>query len=169
MANFVEHITQAKSNLDILTHTNKTKNNAWDWQVTMCFYVAVHLVNGHLAKKQNLHYTSHKQVNHAISPYKSIAIGTEFPDELYKAYIKLQNLSRRSRYLCIEKDINVNEETCHFTYDKHLKKALAQLDKIMQYIQQEHSITFSTNKIDCVGIKNISLAYFKYTSIAMVA
>lgn len=127
MANFTEHITQAKSNLGILSHTNKTKNESWDWQVTMCFYTAVHLVNGHIANKQNLHYRSHKQVKNALSPYKDINIGTELTEDLYKSYVKLQNLSRRSRYLCLDSEEVGNDEICHLTYDKHLKRSILQI------------------------------------------
>lgn len=169
MASFTEHINQAKSNLSMLSHTNKTKNGAWDWQVTMCFYVAVHLINGHIAKRQNLHYRSHKQVKHAISPYKTIPIGTELSDDLYKSYVKLQNLSRRSRYLCQDTDDAPETEICYFTYDKHLKRAVAQLDKLMSFIQSEYNVTFDVFDIDCIEIKGHSYSYFKYNQVAPIA
>lgn len=164
MANFTEHITQAKHNLEVLHQTNKFLNSrAWDWQVTMCFYTAVHLINGHIAQKQNLHYKSHNDVKNSINPCKSIRIGTELTEDLYKSYVKIQNLSRRSRYLCKDEEhVSSDDEGCYITFDKHLKKAIHHLDKLMFYISTEYNIDFPKLSIDCIEIKGNSYSYFNY-------
>ena len=43
MAFFDEHVAQAKSNLQFLETVNQAIRNYYDWQVTICFYTAVHL------------------------------------------------------------------------------------------------------------------------------
>ncbi len=129
----------------------------------MCFYAAVHIINGHIASKHNLHYRSHKQVKNAISPYKSIPIGTEVSPELYKCYVKLQNLSRRSRYLCLDADEVPENEICYLTYDKHLKKAIVQLDKIISFIVDEYGSSFPKINLDCIEMKGSTYRFFAYS------
>jgi hypothetical protein len=48
VALFEENIAQAKSNLNFLETVNQKIGNYYDWQVTICFYTAGHLVNAHL-------------------------------------------------------------------------------------------------------------------------
>ena len=169
MAKFDEHVKQATSNLSLLHHTNKSKNDAWDWQVTMCFYTAVHLVNAHIAHKQDLHYRSHKQVKHALNPAKSIPIGTELTEELYKSYVKLQNLSRRSRYLCLDSEDVPESDVAYLTFDKHLAKAIYHLDRLMDFINKEYSVKFHSMNIDCKEMEKKTYSHFKYHKYATSA
>ncbi len=62
MASFQDHISQAKCNLRFLGSVNNQIKNTWDWQVTVAFYVAVHMINARIADKANLHYRSHEAV-----------------------------------------------------------------------------------------------------------
>ena len=71
----------------------------FDWQVTICFYTAVHLINCHLANF-GLQYRKHKDVKDALNPYTISP--AKLPEDEYSAYISLQSLSRRSRYLVNE-------------------------------------------------------------------
>ncbi|MES2809387.1 MAG: hypothetical protein V4619_12215 [Bacteroidota bacterium] len=158
MAGFDDHIRQAKGNLSILSEFNQKILNGWDWQVTISYYVAVHLMNAHLAKKANLHYKTHEQVKNALFSLTSIA---KIPDDVYTAYVKLEGLSRRSRYLCNEIS-NIQPELGFLTYDKHLKKALKNLDKVIAYISKEYNMTFNKVNIDCIEIKDETLSYFSY-------
>ena len=62
MADFDSHVLQAKRNLEFIGSITSTEN--FEWQVTISFYVAVHLINAHLARSSNLHYRTHNQVEY---------------------------------------------------------------------------------------------------------
>jgi len=102
MASFSEHLVKAKSNLTFLERVCKNEPSYWDWKVTISFYSAVHLINSHIAQKAGLHYRSHEQVIAAINPNETMSVCKLKEDE-YLAYVKLRNLSRRSRYLVSDK------------------------------------------------------------------
>lgn len=162
MASFEEHIIQVKKNLIFLEEVNSKINTQWDWQVTICFYVAVHLVNAHIARKTNSHYRSHEQVNHALNPFNQLSLN-KLPESVYLSYIKLQNLSRRSRYLCSEATGNLDVRAFH-TSEKYLAKALRELNNVIEYFDVEYDISIPIIKVDCSRIKNDSLKYFRYYS-----
>ena len=72
MANFADHIAQAQKNLQFLQEiSGKLSTQYWDWNVTVCYYVAVHLVNSHIASTTNQHYRKHEEVSKALNPNKS--------------------------------------------------------------------------------------------------
>ena len=165
MATFHDHIKQAQNNLNFLCQINDTSNDHWDWQVTVCFYTAVHLANAHLADKANLHYHTHTDTINALNPTKHILLGFEFSELEYLAYVKLKNLSRRSRYLCIDgnKITPDTEGIAYLTYDKHLYKAIRYLENILKFIHDGYNIIFPIMEIDCMDLKNgASLQYFRY-------
>lgn len=123
-----------------------------DWQVTMCFYTAVHLVNAHLAKF-NLHYQSHDSVKNALNPYMPVA-PAKIPEDEYTAYIGLQHLARRSRYLVNEKDAKQkDEERAHLTYDNHFTKACRHLDTLLKFFSKKYSLTFDKIYLKGTGLK----------------
>ncbi|HTH82456.1 MAG TPA: hypothetical protein VL490_05955 [Mucilaginibacter sp.] len=158
MADFQNHINQANRNLAILEKTNNFIDDSWDWQVTTAYYVAVHLMNAHLAKTANLHYTTHDKVKNALFNVLSPA---KIDQTIYLEYVKLENLSRRSRYLCNDSAPAETGKT-FLTYDVHLKRALEKLDSIMKYMAKEHKLSFSIIQVDCIEIKPLTLTYFKY-------
>lgn len=162
MGNFSEHIQQSSNNLDFLLEVNTHINTRWDWQVTTCFYVGVHLINAHIVARTQKNYLSHHQVSEVINPYNQLAPGRL--DELtYASYLKLQILSRRSRYLLNEnfkkKEVIDIQPAC-ITYDKHFKKAIYHLDKIMVFISTTHKVQFKKYKIDCAELKGSDYSYF---------
>ncbi|MFI5136565.1 MAG: hypothetical protein ACHQIM_01975 [Sphingobacteriales bacterium] len=158
MANFDDHIRQAKGNLSILSEFNNKIANGWDWQVTIAYYIAVHLMNAHLAKKANLHYKTHEQVKNAL--FSATSVG-KIPEDVYLSYVKLEGLSRRSRYLCHENNAGL-ESLPYLTYDKHFKKALKNLDRILKFFDGEYKISFKAINIDCIEVKDDKLIYFNY-------
>lgn len=85
----------------------------------------------------------------------------KIPEEIYTSYVKLENLSRRARYLCHE-DKNGDHDHAFFTFDKHFKKALIQLNQLMIFFKKEQDIQFNITDIDCIEIKSLSLFYFPY-------
>lgn len=147
MASFDEHIGQSKSNLLFLAQINSECNSYWDWQVTTCFYIGVHLVNAHLAKKANLHYRTHEAAKNAINPY-SVASPCKIPEEIYKSYIKLENLSRRSRYMCSDVEGAPNYSAFR-TKPAHFARTIRHLDKVIEYFKNIYTIQFDKVKIVC--------------------
>lgn len=157
MANFSEHIQQSQKNLKFLEDiSSNLPTPYWDWNVTVAYYVGVHLVNSHIADKSNHHYRKHEEIlkalSHNLSPSK-------VPDNIYLAYRHLQNLSRRSRYL-INEDLANKEERCNITYSKHFKKSLVHLDALIEYIKSGYSESFTMATVKCIDAKGIGLKNF---------
>ncbi len=159
MATFDEHINQAKKNLKFLTSVNKSIEDSWDWQVTVSFYVSVHLMNAHIASKSDQHYRSHEDVNTALNPFTEFSLA-RLDEDTYKSYIKLQGLARRARYLCHDNP-KVREVNASFTYDKHFSKAIKNLDKLVGFISCEYGVSFNTTQIQCVDLINYKSDYFE--------
>ena len=153
MALFDEHIAQARSNLEFLESINQTIGGYYDWQVTVCFYTALHLVNAHLTH-HSLQYRQHKDVNFALNPEVPGSI-SKLPTPEYDAYMGLQRLSRRSRYLVNEKDNNVANIRGFLTYEKHLATAIRNLDRLVTYFSSKYSLTIKCVRLAC---KEISIA-----------
>ncbi len=127
-------------------------------RVTVCFYSALHFINAHLSIF-NLQFRKHKDAKAALNPYsKSPA---KIPPDEYSAYISLQSLSRRSRYLVNEKDDNLNSPTAFFTYDKHLEKALRHLDKLAYYFTNKYRFDINSVKLFCPGLNFSQLKYIE--------
>lgn len=150
MASFQEHLNQAKENLKFLEQVNQNLNNFWDWQVTVCFYVAIHLVNAHLANL-DIHYESHNKIENAINPYTTLAPG-KFNEERYIAYMKLKGLSNRSRYLRKERTKTTSEKA-FFTYDIHLGRSIRHLEIIINYLDDLYKLEINPIKITCREIR----------------
>lgn len=163
MATFQEHIAQSKRNLDYLSRINFTVNERWDWQVTVCFYSALHLMNAHIADKNSMNYLSHKRVDAALNPY-SLSPG-RLDENTYLAYNRLVGLSKRARYLINDKDNNVGKGTNDindgfFTHSVHFKKAIANLDVVITYMSLNYSDLFGKTDIKCADITNIKYNHF---------
>ena len=162
MAQFAEHIQQAKDNLDFLEFINTRDNKHCDWQVTVCFYTALHLINAHLSLF-HMQYRKHVDVKDAINPRKldSIQQGSALPEAVYLAYMKLQSLSRRSRYLVNEKDGNLQHDQAYLTYDIHLSRALRHLNTIINFFSKKYTTEFIAIKMKCEGINKGELSFVK--------
>lgn len=162
MATYKEHLSQAKSNLNFLALINANCNNHIDWQVTTCFYIGVHLVNGFLAQESNLHFNSHERVKDAISPH-SINPMTQLDDQTYLAYVKLRNLSRRSRYLCNSDNPENDVERAHFILEKHFIKAFVHLDTLMKYFYSKYGDPYDVSTIAFAYVNTTpNCTYFKF-------
>jgi uncharacterized protein (UPF0332 family) len=158
LASFDEHLNQAKKKLFFLEQINLHCKDFYDWQVTVCFYSCLHLVNAHLSTF-NLEYRKHKDVKDALNPFSMSP--AKLPEDEYSAYISLQSLSRRSRYLVNEKDDNLNSGKCFLTYEKHLEKSLRHLDKIATYFTGRYKLELGTFKIDCAVLNYSQFKFVK--------
>jgi hypothetical protein len=159
LANFQEHITQVEKNINVLSNLNKLVEESWDWQVTIGFYAAVHCANAHIAKTINQHYRSHSDVKNAINFY-SIINPSKFNEDAYLAYVRLQNYSRRARYLCSDNPEDHSERAHHIS-EKHFAKSLRLLNKVLDYIEQTHeNVSISRVSIICSSLKENELSFF---------
>jgi len=151
MANFADHVSHAKHNLEFLSGINHSHNGYFDWQVTVSYYTALHLINSHIAKQSNMHFRTHYDTKNAINPFGSF-VNTRLPENIYTSYIKLEILSRRARYLVKDKENAIPDEIAHITYDNHFTKAIRNLDIILSYFSRIYSITFTATPIYCVSL-----------------
>ncbi|WP_018341451.1 hypothetical protein [Cytophaga aurantiaca] len=160
MANHSEHLNQAVKNIDFLEKVNTNIPESWDWQVTISFYSALHLANAHIAHTINQHYRTHGKVSEALNAYLAVN-PSMFNEEAYLSYLALQGLSRRSRYLCSDKDdpISKADIRVHFTSEKHLAKALRHLNNIQKFFSLTYKYEFSPIYIGCSKLKEDSLEY----------
>jgi hypothetical protein len=147
LADFTSHVEQAKKNISFLATVNNQQIGFWDWQIAISFYSAVHLVNGYLAEKANLHHRSHEEVKNALNPHKGIPI-CALPEDIYLAYIKLECLSRRARYLCSE-DMQDTSTKAHFTSSKHFARSVRLLDKIIDHFNTVYKLSITGTPIFC--------------------
>ncbi len=160
MPQFNDHIKQSCRNLRFLELINKSDSSYFDWQVTVCFYAAVHLVNAHLSL-YGMQYRKHVDVKDAINFKNNNAVskGTAFPEREYLAFTKLQSLSRRSRYLVNEKEMNT--DTASLTYPIHLQRAIVQLNLLVTYLARLHKFKIDKIHFNCkdITIKDITFIH----------
>jgi len=162
LGSFSEHINHSANNLEFLSKVNHSINASWDWQVTICFYSALHLINSHIVSKTGKNYLSHSQVAEVINPYTQLSLA-KLDEETYLSYNKLFQLSRRSRYLLNEnfqKKGVVDVQPACITYDKHFKKAIYHLDKIITYISTNYPVTFKKTNVSCLELKHLQFTNF---------
>lgn len=153
---------QGKSNLAFLTEVNKNIPNNWDWQVTICFYVALHFISAHVVVKTGKNYLSHTSINDAINPTTQLSVA-KLDEKTYLAYTKLYQLSRRARYLINENNKqNTGKEiqTCNLTHSVHFKRAISHLEIVMNFIADNYAITFSKSEIKCGDLNGLSFKNF---------
>ena len=150
MASFENHLQQAKNNLLFLKEIND-KSKYFDWQVTACFYTAVHLVNAHLAKCADLHYKTHEETKLAINPDNKLSL-CKIEEEVFDKYVSLEKLSRRARYLCNDNSEH-DKVNSYLTYEKHVSKAISRLNSFMNYFNKKYGTTFDVLKINCPKVK----------------
>lgn len=149
MASFEEHSSQAVHNLKFLEEIGDS-DDFWDWKVTVCFYIAVHLMNAHIVQKSNNYFRKHEQVINELNP-KNKDSKCSLSIQNYKSYRKLYNLARRSRYLINDNFHDDDGRTC-FTFDKHLAKAVKNLDNLLNYFKSEYHNDFPVTKIKCIDL-----------------
>ena len=158
MAAASDHISQAKKNLATLETLNACTPDSWDWEITMCFYTAVHIVNAHIVNTANAHYRTHMNVANALNPHNVASI-SKIDLDAYLAYKKLEGLSRRARYLC-HQNPNNQDTRSFFTDERHFSRAIKHLDKVMKYFDDRYSINFPTINITCPRLSGQTFNYF---------
>lgn len=135
-----QHLKQVEHNLSILRQINRSIGWSNDWQITVCFYTALHIISAYLSKR-GVTYTSHQDTFDALNPANPLNINA-IPMNIYTQYKYLSDQSRLARYLTVgagSAPIVLN--------DNHLKKAIESLDVIMKYFADNESFGFSISKI----------------------
>jgi len=152
MALFDQHVNQAKKNLIFLKDISDQSKH-FDWQVTACFYTAVHLMNAHLAICGGFHFRSHKATQDALNPH--INGPCKIEEDIFNLYLSLYKLSRRSRYLCDEEFTGETDEAAaYLTLEKHVGRAINRLSTIMDFFQNKYNTPFDKMDIVCPKVKH---------------
>ena len=132
MANSNGHLQQSKVNYRLLKKLAENLDSQFqhDWQVTLCFYVAVHLVNALLAK-ENEHPQTHSETLEAIVLLKSVSN----PNDLYvikSIYKSLKEYSQKARYLRPIKSKDPNQfKSAKYITGEELMNTLFLLNSLM--------------------------------------
>jgi hypothetical protein len=163
MAQFGDYIKQAKSNLEFLDKVNRHAGRHYDWQVTVCFYVGVHLINAYLVNERGISFNSHVDTFEAVNPVNELSL-IRLSEQNYLAYRKLYNLSRRARYIFTdeEKLKGQDDKIAYLTYEKHLERSIKNLDKLLVFIKDKYGESFPSIDINLMGIQSSPLKHFKY-------
>ena len=148
MALLEDHLRQATRNLKFLENINQLVTDSLDWQVTTCFYTALHLINAHLASF-GMQYKTHHDVDDAINPEHRLS-PCKVGEDTYKAYKMLYNLSRRSRYLVmVTNNRVVDTGKAELTHSKHQARALRHLNTVLEFYCRQYNAQISAVKIHC--------------------
>lgn len=137
------HFNQAQHNLRLLEQINQSQQ-FWDWQTTILFYSALHLVNGHIFRTTGTRYNSHSDVAniiHHLNPNPA-----SLPKQFGIDYGKLQNLSRTARYLY---DSESKEDRIVKSGQDNLVKAVYLYEKVCAVICPMHHVQLSSIQITC--------------------
>lgn len=136
MADFDRHIQRVRENMEFLTQIRTLQLRNWDWEVTVCYYVAVHLVNAHLATR-NLHPTTHDETKKYINP-QGVFNNQRLPEKVYEEFMFLTNQSRVSRYMHNPGNKDPSESTV--INEKRLKLALESTNILIAYFNRLYAL-----------------------------
>lgn len=175
MPSFVNHIDKSIHNFEFLEQVNSNIPKSIDWQVTVCYYTSLHLINAHLAEF-GVQYRTHKDVQRSLDPTNPTSI-VKIDEEPYLKYLELEMLSRRARYMTHGGNPSIRPA---IVTDKHLAKCIRALDLIIVYFKSvfekkkhaegdaAYSFVYPTIELECSKLKN-SLTYItKKVSIVKV-
>ena len=91
------HIEKGKKNEKFLSLIEEHgKNDYLDWNITVCFYSALHYVKAYL-KKHGYNTNSHKEIDQNIR-HTSLICNVKFDEKHYRAYADLKTYSSTARY-----------------------------------------------------------------------
>jgi hypothetical protein len=148
------HLEKAIHNLKVLQHLEIHNSPYRDWQVTVCFYVALHLTRLHLWDKIGQGYESHQTAEHALEPTNLLSLARMEPKP-FADYMKLSMLSRKARYLF---DGGV---PCSIN-EKSYCDSLRFLDSVMRYFAGKHGLELPVTPVKCPKLLEFRLVYFRH-------
>lgn len=130
---FEDHVHRAKSNLEVLAVLNRYAHLDYSWQVTLCFYTAVHLINSHLLYSAGETFKTHVSTLDRIDPGSAMNVNA-VSLTAFKAYLRLHNRSREARYLCKVNDsghVVRNHQGVVRMKHRHLIQCVSDLDAVL--------------------------------------
>ena len=162
MATFIDHCNRAKSNHALFIKLN-SENVFLDWQVTACFYCALHLISAHLLKAGSLRCKNHSAIEKHIN-FQNSNSSYRLSEDDFVSYANLYMLSKRARYMSCEKDgVALDDVTYHIS-DKHIARAVRDLNRIIVCFENIYSQNLiNPSKINCSRIKLEKLQYFTHS------
>lgn len=88
------HLAQASTNAAVLAQMGQGSPRRPDWEITLAFYVAVHLVEAFLAR-------ANPPVHSASHAMRNAEVRRRLPTRESIAYLALHSASVRARYDCL--------------------------------------------------------------------
>ena len=154
-----EYLSQVNKNLSFLGEVGLKTEGYLDWQITICFYVSVHLINFHL-HEHNFEANTHIATERAINPFGNKP--TSLPIDVYDGYKLLSDLSRWSRYLKIPSGYRSAYSLDDPNYLKEeFVESIEQLDILLSYFGKEYGLSFPTINLKLPLDSSVKLSYFK--------
>jgi len=98
MANFVDHIDQARHNLQCARNFSQG-TNCKDWAITAAFYSALHYVEAGFEAMGFGHTDQNRPTDESAHSYRTRELRKKFGLDCYKSYRKLSVASYQVRYL----------------------------------------------------------------------
>jgi hypothetical protein len=111
-----KHIEQVRHNKKLVAFLEKQSEQQFlDWQITVVFYTALHLIHALAEKKRIYIGSAHTAVHNNLNP-DNIAATMPLPEIVYQSYICLYEHSRNARYKCWA--MNTNIRLLQFTFNE---------------------------------------------------
>jgi len=163
LADFDEHVQRATDNLELFQEFNSTKPQEKKWQVTFLFYSALHLMQAHLVRCNNyaIHHSERKE---KLFFGNSREFGG-LEEEVYEAYIHLEKLSRRDRYMShgtAKNAVDALNQPAAIMKHKHILQAVRDWNVVCAFFHKRYGIQMKCIKVNCLSAKkDEDLGYVK--------
>ena len=133
-----------------------------DWQITLCFYSALHLIKSHLAHNKVTART-HDDVSNFISNSQLVFAGiVGVPKDVQNAYTYLYKHSREARYLFPDGGDPDNDVAPPVFSDADLIEAVRRLNSIMKFYQSKYGNTFKKTAVTLQAANQPSFDFFDF-------
>lgn len=146
------HIKKVIHNLNVISQLEAQGSPYRDWQITLCFYSALHLTRYHLQASANYTCTTHEDAKDRLHWQNTMPF-SRMDKEPYQAYADLEGFSRRARYI---------PEISPETFEKDYIRAIQRLDKVMHYFDSKYSLSLPKTQIKCPRLIGTTLHYFTH-------
>lgn len=135
MATFNEHLERVDRNIEHLKRIRELAVRDLDWEITVCFYIAVHLMQARIVSMTGRNPTTHKTREEYLNPENSTfdhlpaSQQARLPKAEWFFYKDLYVFSRTARYHRVDSS---NEAT-------RLQESESNLNGLIKYFNQEHN------------------------------
>ena len=136
MASFRDHISQAEENISFLFQIRTLPDRNLSWEVTVCYYIAVHLMNARIADKLQVTFDNHSDINKNLFYDKNSS--ARIFRKVFITYKELTRLSRISRYLM---DPNLKNPSMKIRIEQQdIQNANDYTNTIIAYFNKEYNL-----------------------------